>query len=321
MGIRVCDSVSVHAMTARRWSAAELPDLGGRTAVVTGATSGIGRVVATELAGHGARVLLAVRNVEAGERLAAGLPGDCRVVPLDLASFASVRAASQLIDEPVDLLANNAGVMSPPRRRETEDGHELQFQTNHLGHFALTGLLLPRLLQAPRPRVTTVSSIAHRRGGRTVLQAGRSGRYSPQGSYGDSKLANLLFAVELQRRATAAGLALTSTASHPGVTYTNLVGSADGLGSIPLLGALSRPVMRLLLPGAAAGAESTLYAATVAEPGSYTGPTSLGEVRGAIGPVAMSDLARDPALAAALWDLSSELTGVEFGALDLDPIA
>lgn len=299
-------------MTAKRWSAADLPDLTGRTAVVTGATSGIGRVTATELARHGARVLLAVRNVDAGAELAAELGDRARVVPLDLSSLDSVRACAELIDEPLDLLVNNAGVMSPPRRRHTDDGHELQFQTNHLGHFALTGLLLRHLLATPAPRVTTVSSLAHRGGGRTVVDGNRSGRYSPQASYGNSKLANLLFALELQRRASAAGSALTSTAAHPGVTATNLVASPDGLGSIPLLGALSGPITRLLLPGAADGAESTLYAATVAEPGSYTGPTSLGESRGPIGPAAMSPLARDQDLAEALWQVSEELTDVRF---------
>lgn len=305
-------------MTASRWRATDLPDLTGRTAVVTGATSGIGRVTATELARHGARVLLAVRNVDAGAQLAAELDGQAEVVPLDLSSLASVRACAEQIDEPVDLLVNNAGVMSPPRRKLTTDGHELQFQTNHLGHFALTGLLLPRLLATPAPRVTTIASLAHRSGGRGVLGGNATGRYSPQTSYGNSKLANLLFALELQRRATSAGSTLTSTAAHPGVTATNLVASPDGLGSIPLLGALSGPITRLLLPGASDGAESTLYAATVAEPGSYTGPTGLGESRGSIGPAGLSPLARDPELAASLWRLSEELTGVRFDTLEDD---
>ena len=299
-------------MSTARWTAADLPDLTGRTAVVTGATSGIGRVTATELAGRGARVVLAVRNPAAGAELAAELGGRGEVVRLDLSSLESVRECARQITEPVDLLVNNAGVMAPPRRKLTTDGHELQFQTNHLGHFALTALLLSRLLETTAPRVTTVSSLAHRGGGRSVLAGNVTGRYSPQSSYADSKLANLLFALELQRRAHAAGTPLTSTAAHPGVTATNLFASKDGMGAIPLLGALSGPVMRLLLPGAAEGAESTLYAATAAEPGSYTGPTGLRESRGAIGPATMSPLALDAELAAELWRVSEELTGVTF---------
>jgi len=301
-------------MSTPRWTADDLPDLSGRTALVTGATSGIGRVTATELARHGARVILAVRNPRAGADLADELAGSASVLPVDLASLESVHRAAATVDEPIDLLVNNAGVMAPPRLRITEDGQELQFQTNHLGHFALTGLLLPRLLDAPAPRVTTVSSIAHRRGSRQVLQANQAEgvRYSPDVAYGQSKLANLLFAMELQRRAEAAGVPLTSTAAHPGVSNTNLFASKDGIGGIPLLGLVSRPVMGLLFPDAAAGAEATLYAATVAPPGSYTGPTQLFGSRGPVGPAGMSETARDEQLADQLWSLSEDLTGVRF---------
>jgi len=265
-------------MSTPRWTADDLPDLSGRTALVTGATSGIGRVTATELARHGARVILAVRNPRAGADLADELAGSASVLPVDLASLESVHRAAATVDEPIDLLVNNAGVMAPPRLRITEDGQELQFQTNHLGHFALTGLLLPRLLDAPAPRVTTVSSIAPRRGS----------------------------------RAEAAGVPLTSTAAHPGVSNTNLFASKDGIGGIPLLGLVSRPVMGLLFPDAAAGAEATLYAATVAPPGSYTGPTQLFGSRGPVGPAGMSETARDEQLADQLWSLSEDLTGVRF---------
>src|SRR5690606_21221867 len=187
-------------MSTARWTADDLPDLSGRTALVTGATSGIGRAAAIELSRHRARVILAVRNPTAGSALAEELPGSASVLPVDLASMDSVRRAAAAVDEPIDVLINNAGVMSPPRLRLTDDGHELQFQTNHLAHFALTGLLLPRLLEAEAPRVTTVSSLAHRRGSRRVLEANQpaAGRYSPDRSYGQSKLANLLFALELQ---------------------------------------------------------------------------------------------------------------------------
>ena len=315
MLIRLRHGVSVPAMQGNRWTAADLPDLSGRTAVVTGATSGIGRETALALAAHGARVLLAVRDTDAGAELARELPGRADVVRLDLASLGSVRECAQSIDEPVDLLVNNAGVMTPPRRRLTDDGFELQFQTNHLGHFALTGLLLPQLLAAPAPRVTTVSSVAHRNGKRELVDGNLTGGYNAQTAYGNSKLANLLFALELQRRAEAVGSILTSTAAHPGVTATNLVASRDGLGSIPLLGALSRPFTRLFFANAAAGAEATLYAATVAEPGSYTGPTGLRETRGPVGPATLSPLARDADLSAALWAVSEELTGVRYAQL------
>ena len=183
------------------WKPADLPDLTGRTAVVTGANSGIGAPTARELAAHGATVVLACRNVESGRAVAQALAGSPRVVHLDLASLASVRAFAEAWEGPLDLLVNNAGVMTPPRYRETEDGFELQFGTNHLGHFALTARLLPALLDAPAPRVVTVSSIAHHRGDEGVLQGNPEASYRPQRAYGNSKLANLLFARELQRRA------------------------------------------------------------------------------------------------------------------------
>ncbi len=301
---------------AMSWSPADLPDLTGRTAVVTGANSGIGRHSALELARHGAAVTLACRNVEAGEAAAADLRAaggrDVRVERLDLSSLASVRAFTERWDGPLDLLVNNAGVMTPPRYRETEDGFELQFGTNHLGHYALTGRLLPALLEAPQPRVVTVSSIAHLRGRADVLDGNPRERYRPEATYANSKLANLLFAFELQRRAAAAGTALTSTAAHPGVSATNLVTSEQGMGAIPGVRLLAPPVMRLLFQSAARGAESSLYAATAAEPASYTGPQRLRESRGAIGPAKLNRLARDENLAGKLWTRSEELTGVAY---------
>jgi NAD(P)-dependent dehydrogenase (short-subunit alcohol dehydrogenase family) len=298
-----------------RWTADQMPDQTGRRALVTGANSGIGFVAALELARHGADVVLAVRNVDAGNAAAgriraAGVPGTVVVERLDLASQESVRQLAGRLEGPLDLLVNNAGVMAPPRRRQTADGHELQFATNHLGHFALTGRLMPHLLAAAGPRVTTVSSIAHRTGDARVLDAGVERGYNPQTSYGQSKLANLLFALELQRRATASGSRLTSTAAHPGVSATNLVASPDGMGSIPLVGRLGGWGARLLFPAAAQGAEAVLFAATEAEPGSYTGPSGIREMRGAIGPARISTWARDEELAARLWDLSEEMTGV-----------
>ncbi len=300
-----------------RWTAAEIPDLTGRRAVVTGANSGIGLVEARELAAHGADVVLAVRNAESGEKAAerirrTGAAGSVVVESLDLASQASVRAFAERLEGPVDLLVNNAGVMTPPRYRETEDGFELQFGTNHLGHFALTGRLLPRLLEAAAPRVTTVSSITHHRGNGAVCEGNPREGYDAQTTYGQSKLANLLFAQELQRRASAAGSSLTSTAAHPGVSATNLVASKDGMGAIPVVGAVSQLAVRALFPGPEKGAEGILYAATVAEPGSYSGPTGIGETRGAVGPAKRSRWAQDETLADLLWQRSEELTGVTF---------
>jgi NAD(P)-dependent dehydrogenase (short-subunit alcohol dehydrogenase family) len=297
------------------WTPDQIGDLSGTTALVTGANSGIGLIEARELARHGADVVLAVRNTDAGEAAAqriraAGATGTVRVEQLDLASQASVHSLAERFDGPLDLLVNNAGVMAPPRRRETDDGFELQFGTNHLGHFALTGLLMPHLLQAPAPRVTTVSSIAHHSGDGKVLEGNPAQGYNPNTTYGRSKLANLLFALELQRRATASGSKLTSTAAHPGVSGTNLIASRDGLGAIPVIGTLSQWGVRLIFPSPEKGAQAILFAATEAAPGSYSGPTGFRETRGAVGEARQSTLAQDATLAGLLWERSEELTGV-----------
>jgi len=295
-----------------RFKPADLPDLSGRTAIVTGANSGIGWHTANELAAHGARVVLACRNVELGKQAAARITGETRVEQLDLASVESVRAFAEAWDEPLDLLINNAGVMTPPHYRETAEGHELQFGTNHLGHFALTGRLLPALLATAAPRVVTVSSIAHHSGGPRLLEQNPREGYKPQEYYGNSKLANLLFGLELQRRATAAGSPLTSTMAHPGVSNTNLFTSRDGRGAHFVVRTFAPYVMPLVLQSAARGADPSLYAATLAEPGSYTGPTGRMEFRGPIGPAKLSRPARDEQLAAQLWELSEQVTGVGF---------
>jgi NAD(P)-dependent dehydrogenase (short-subunit alcohol dehydrogenase family) len=303
-------------MSANAWSTSDIPSLAGTTAVVTGANSGIGWHTAAELARHGADVTLAVRSLDKGEAAAArmreGSAGTVRVARLDLGSLASVQEFAEAWDGPLGLLVNNAGLMSPPRYRETADGHELQFGTNHLGHFALTGRLLPALLAAPASRVVTVSSIAHHQGRADVVEGNPAGRYSPAPTYGNSKLANLLFAFELQRRASLAGVSLTSTAAHPGVASTGLVTSEQGLGSIPGVKQLAPLFLKLVFQSPRAGAEPTLYAATAAEPGSYTGPQSLRESRGKPGPARTSPLARDEALAGKLWSVSEDLTGVRF---------
>jgi NAD(P)-dependent dehydrogenase (short-subunit alcohol dehydrogenase family) len=305
-------------MSTRRWSPAELPSLVGTSAVVTGANSGIGWVAALELARHGAEVTLAVRSLEKGEAAArrireAAAGADVRVSRLDLGSLASVEDFAEARQgRPLGLLVNNAGLMTPPRYQETSDGFELQLGTNHLGHFALTGRLLPALLAAPAPRVVTVSSIAHWQGSVAVLDANPAEGYDARRYYGNSKLANLLFAAELQRRASLAGVSLTSTAAHPGVSSTNLVTSEQGLGSIPGIKQLAPLFLKVVFQSPKAGAEPTLYAATAADPGSYTGPQSLGESRGKPGPAKLSRLARDEALAAKLWSVSEDLTGVRF---------
>ncbi len=294
------------------WKPADLPDLTGRTAVVTGANSGIGVHTARELAAHGAEVVLACRNVDSGRRAAASMTGTTRVEELDLASQKSVQSFAERWDGPLDLLVNNAGVMTPPRYRETEDGFELQYGTNHLGHFALTGRLLPALLAAPAARVVTVSSVAHHAGNDRLLEGNPEATYRAQAAYGNTKLANLLFARELDKRSTAAASSLTSTAAHPGVSATGLVGSPDGMGANRVIRATAPYFMPVLFQSAAAGANPTLYAATEAEPGSYTGPQWLRETRGPVGPARLSRYATDDELALRLWELSETQTGVVF---------
>ena len=290
----------------------DLPDLSGKRVVVTGANSGIGFHAAKAFAAHGAHVTLACRNTEAGREAQGRLQGTSEVAELDLASLASVEAFAAAYDGPLDLLVNNAGVMTPPRYRETADGFELQYGTNHLGHVALAGRLLPHLLRAESPRVVAVSSIAHHRGDGSVLEGNPAASYSPGHAYGNSKLANLLFASELQRRAAAAGSRLTAAACHPGVSSTGLVTNADGLGSLPGVKQLAPLVMPLLVQSSKAGANPTLWAATYAEPGSYTGPTRLQETRGRLGRANLSRWARDEDLARRLWEQSEQQTGVTF---------
>ena len=286
------------------WSTTDLPDLSGRTAIVTGANSGIGRAAAQALAGAGARVVLAVRDTAKGAAAAAGIPG-AEVRPLDLADLASVRAFAAGWDGAIDLLINNAGVMVPPLSR-TADGFELQFGTNHLGHFALTNLLLEHVTG----RVVTVSSTGHRMGAIDFddLQWERK-RYRRWRAYGQSKLANLLFTAELQRRLTAAGSPVLATAAHPGYAATNLQ-FHSGRRAVEPLFALAN---RVLAQDADGGALPTLYAATADVPGnSFAGPSGFMEQRGAPELVARSRAAQDMDVARRLWDVSESLTGVRF---------
>jgi NAD(P)-dependent dehydrogenase (short-subunit alcohol dehydrogenase family) len=299
------------------WDPSQLPSLTGKTAIVTGGNSGIGWYTAAELAKHGADVTLACRNLDLGQqaavRIRAIAPGvEVSVRHLDLASLASVDAFADDWNWHLDLLINNAGLMTPRRWKPTEDGFELQFGTNHLGHYALTGRLLPSLLAAESPRVVTVSSLAHNGGKADVLDGNPVERYRPEAAYSNSKLANLLFARELQRRASEHGAAMSSTAAHPGVAATNLVASTQGAGNSRIIRALAPTVVKVLFQSSAAGANPTLYAATEAAPGSYTGPQRLRQSRGPVGPASVSRLAQDTALASKLWDLSEKLTGVHY---------
>ncbi|TCK26074.1 oxidoreductase [Pseudonocardia endophytica] len=288
------------------FSFADMPDMTGRTVVVTGANSGIGRVAARVMAGRGARVLLGVRDVAKGHEAAASMTGETDVRRLDLADLASVRAFADAVDEPVDLLVNNAGLMIPPLGR-TADGFELQFGTNHLGHFALTNLLLPRVTG----RVVTVSSVGHRAGSIEFDDLNwERRRYRAMSAYAQSKLANLLFTSELQRRLTEAGSPVLATAAHPGMASTNLLRPT---GPWARLRAVQNGVVHLVAQSEEDGALPTLYAAVADVPGdSYAGPGGLGETRGAPRLVGRSRAARDTAVARRLWTVSEQLTGVTF---------
>jgi NAD(P)-dependent dehydrogenase (short-subunit alcohol dehydrogenase family) len=294
----------------------QLPDLRGRTAIVTGANSGIGWHCALGLAARNARVVLACRDAARGafaaSRIREEVPGaDVSAARLDLAAMSSIRAFVEEWTGPVDLLINNAGVMAPPKRVHTVDGFELQFGTNHLGHFVLTGLLLPSLLAAAG-RVVTVSSVAHHGGGADVIDANIGSRYDAQHAYSNSKLANLLFAAHLHRQVQSRNLPMSSVAAHPGVSATGLVADAEGMGANRVVRVVGPVVVRLLMQSARAGARAVLFAATEAEPGAYVGPRRLNETRGAIGPARWSPLARDEKLARRLWHVSEEVTGFHY---------
>jgi NAD(P)-dependent dehydrogenase (short-subunit alcohol dehydrogenase family) len=277
----------------------------GHSVIVTGANSGIGRAAADALAGAGARVVLAVRAVDRGEQAAATMPGETEVRRLDLASLASVRRFAAAWDGPIDLLINNAGVMAPPLTR-TAEGFELQFGTNHLGHFALTNLLLEHVTG----RVVTVSSTGHRMGSIDFDDLNWERKpYKAWRAYGQSKLANLLFTSELQRRLTAAGSAVLATAAHPGYAATNLQFHSQRR-AFDLIGAIGN---RLLAQDERGGALPTLYAATADIPGdSFAGPGGFMEQRGPAKLVGRSNAAKDAGVARRLWDVSEELTGVRF---------
>jgi NAD(P)-dependent dehydrogenase (short-subunit alcohol dehydrogenase family) len=308
-------------VAANAWTIADIPDQRDKVAVITGANSGIGYEAASVLAGKGARVILAVRSVAKGQAAVAAIkrahPGAAaEVMALDLSDLGSVRrfaAAFRQRFEALPLLINNAGVMALPYRR-TVDGFEMQFGTNHLGHFALTGLLLPAIMAAPHARVVLVSSGMHASGKIDFDNLDGQRGYQAWGAYGQSKLANLLFAYELQRRFTAAGVDALAAGCHPGYAATNLQAAGPRMSGSRFGERLSQVANRLLAQSAAMGALPTLYAATAPDirGGEYIGPLGLLGMRGAPGKVQSSARSHDRALAVRLWQVSEELTGVRY---------
>ncbi len=284
------------------WTAADLPSFAGRTVVITGANSGLGEVTARELAGHGAKIIMAVRDTAKGEKAAANIRGLVEVTALDLQDLSSVRLFAEGVDG-ADVLINNAGIMAAPYAL-TKDGFESQIGTNHLGHFALTNLLLPKLSD----RVVTVSSMAHWPGRIDLADLNyQNRRYSPWLAYSQSKLANLLFTTELQRRLDKAGSPLRALAAHPGYSHTNLQGASGR----KLSDAIMSTATRIMATDADFGARQTLYAASQDVPGnSFIGPRF--GYAGRTQPVGRSRAAQDGETAAALWDLSEQLTGTKF---------
>jgi NAD(P)-dependent dehydrogenase (short-subunit alcohol dehydrogenase family) len=308
-----------------KWTTGQIPSLAGRTALITGANSGIGYQAALQLARHGAHVLLGCRNIAKGraaldrlqrEATTSNAPApSAELVELDMASLASIRAFAAFFAArglPLDILINNAGVMALPARELTPDGFERQFGTNHLGHFALTGLLIPQLLSADAPRVVTVASLAHRNGKIEFdnLQSERS--YVPWDAYGASKLANILFAKELDRRARLAHSKLISLAVHPGVSTTSIFANGPGANSLKAIAVkLLAPIM---MQNDEAGALPTLYAATSpsAHGGEYIGPDGFQELKGSPVVVQPRPQALDEAVGQQLWTVSEQLTGVTY---------
>ncbi|SEP97396.1 oxidoreductase [Microlunatus flavus] len=304
--------------TASGWTENDIPDLTGLRAVVTGANSGLGLQTALQLARHGAWTTLACRSEERGraavEQVRSQLgdgPGTADLAILDLADLSSVRRFAEDWHGPLDVLVNNAGVMAVPYDR-TVDGFERQLGTNHLGHFALTGLLLPALRQARAARVVNVSSLGHRMGRIDFDDLQSERHYQRWLAYGQSKLANLLFTRELVRRLNRAGSTVAAAAAHPGGSdtelYTGFAGSSGPFARV------SKLASQLTGQPASAGALPSLYAATMPDvvPGDYFGPSGVGEVRGTPTRVGMSARARDAVVGERLWDVSEELTDVTY---------
>lgn len=302
----------------RKWTLADMPRQDGRSAVVTG-TGGLGLEVARALARAGADVVIAGRDARKGATAVSHILSDVASAtvhfePLDLASLRSVAQFAERLgkrQQRVDILVNNAGVMVPPERRETADGFELQFGTNHLGHFALTGQLLPLLRAAEHARVVSVSSVAARAGSTDWDDWNARAGYAPMPVYARSKIACLMFALELERRSVAAGWPISSIAAHPGVARTELLHNGPGRGSAH---SIARTLLPFLFQPAAQGALPLLFAATAsdAQAGGYYGPDRLGETRGHPAPAKVPSQALDQHAAEQLWTLSQDATGVRF---------
>jgi NAD(P)-dependent dehydrogenase (short-subunit alcohol dehydrogenase family) len=313
---------------SEKWKAADIPSLAGKRVIITGANSGIGYHAALKLARKGAQVTLACRNRQRGEAALSLLDADSpsahtELAILDLASLRSVRdfAEKELAQHrPLHILINNAGVMAPPRRLQTADGFELQFGTNVLGHFALTALLMPALEQAAaaspdRPRVVTLASIAHKRGQLNFNDLQSTQAYSPMKAYQQSKLADLMFAFELDRRLHAANSRVMSVAAHPGIANTNLFQAGDHSPLEKTLRNLFGHTIGIFLNTDAEGALPTLYAAAApgAEDGGYYGPQGFQEMRGDdVDRAIVAPQARDTSAATRLWQTCEDLTGIKF---------
>lgn len=312
------------AERTRNWTARDIPDQSGRTAVVTGANSGIGYVTARELARRGARVVLACRSADRGERALARMRDDipsavAEFRPLDLGDLASVRRfaghCAREYGGRLDLLVNNAGVMALPYRR-TADGFETQFGVNHLGHFALTGRLLPQLLAAPGARVVTVASMLHALANIDIGDLNSELRYRRWIAYARSKSANLLFTHELARRLAASGADVVAAAAHPGYTATNLQATGARMAGRRVTEVFMAAGNRLVGQSAESGALPTLYAATApgVRPDSFTGPRYL-TWRGAPAPSPRASWTRNDVASERLWAASEALTGVTYPVL------
>jgi NAD(P)-dependent dehydrogenase (short-subunit alcohol dehydrogenase family) len=303
------------------FTTADIPSQAGKTVVITG-TGGLGYETALALAGKGAEVILAGRNAAKGAESIAKIrsvypAANIVFEPLDLASLASVAAFAERFKAAhpkLDILIDNAAVMSLPARQTTADGFEMQFGTNYLGHFALTAGLLPVLRATPACRVVTVSSSANKLGARIALDdLNAERRYVPWAAYQQSKLANMIFALELQRRSDANGWGILSNAAHPGFARTDLIANGPGTDSF-FSKASTRLIAPILSHSAAAGALPTLFAATSrdAKPAGYYGPNGLFELKGAVGPAVIPARAKDTTVANELWHRSEQMTGATF---------
>jgi NAD(P)-dependent dehydrogenase (short-subunit alcohol dehydrogenase family) len=306
---------------AEKWTAADIPDQIGKVVTVTGANTGLGYIDAQELARRGAEVILACRDKGKGEAALRKIKNEqpeakAELMLLDLADLASVRNFADEFTskyDKLDILINNAGLMFPPYMK-TVDGFEIQFGTNHLGHFALTGLLMEHIIKTPEARVVTVSSGAHKLGGRIHFDdLNWQKKYSKIAAYSQSKLANLLFTFELQKRFEGAGLNIIAVAAHPGMTATEL-GRYTGL--------MNTIANKFIAQKAEIGALPTLYAATAPDVGggAYYGPGGIFEARGYPKKAKIDDRARDADVAARLWKVSEEMTGVKYDQLDKNVI-